>query len=169
MKPLADAGELTKEAAERALEQVAQKHGLSAQDTKDLELVVGAPTAIIVGAVGSKTGRVVPKSLPKLGTVDDFIAGQVKNLNSKLGKKIGELRLPFARSKQGVEQAKAAVHETLSNITDVSNVIPKSATRGNYDLIHVYSDKTVSTVSLRVLPDGSYEFDTLIPEKTNRF
>lgn len=41
--------------------------------------------------------------------------------------------------------------------------------RGSYDLVHVYSSKAGSVVSLRVMPDGSYEFDTLIPEKSSKF
>lgn len=57
LKPLEAGGELTKEAAERAIEQVAAKHGLSVQDTKDLKLVTGVTTAAILGALGSK----VPK------------------------------------------------------------------------------------------------------------
>lgn len=57
-------------------------------------------------------------------------------------------------SRTGVEQAKLTVKETLENVTAVSNLIPSSGVRGSYDLIHVYSSKTNSTVSLRVLPDG---------------
>lgn len=77
--------------------------------------------------------------------------------------------MPFEKSKTGVEQAKAAVRDALSNITSVSEVISKDSVRGDYDLIHVYSAKTNSTVSLRVLPGGKYEFDTLIPEKSSKF
>lgn len=77
--------------------------------------------------------------------------------------------MPFEKSKTGVEQAKATVRDALSNITSVSEVISKDSVRGDYDLIHVYSAKTNSTVSLRVLPGGKYEFDTLIPEKSSKF
>jgi hypothetical protein len=90
-------------------------------------------------------------------------------MNSKLGKKIGEGRLPYPRSKEGVEQAKVTVQDTLMNASQISQVIPKSVARGDYDLIHVYSAKTNSTVSLRILPGGQYEFDTLIPEKSSKF
>jgi len=93
----------------------------------------------------------------------------VANLNKKLGTKIGEGRLPYEMSRAGVEQAKLTVKETLENVTAVSNLIPSSGVRGSYDLIHVYSSKTNSTVSLRVLPDGKYDFDTLIPEKSSKF
>lgn len=72
-------------------------------------------------------------------------------------------------SRAGVERAKLAVKETLENITAVSKVIPSSSVRGSYDLIHIYSSKTNSTVSLRVLPDGKYDFDTLIPDKSSKF
>lgn len=94
---------------------------------------------------------------------------QSTNLNKKLGSKIGEGRLLYEASKTGVEQAKATVKLTLENATSVSPVIPSSTVRGNYDLVHVYSSKTNNTVSLRVLSDGRYEFDTLIPEKSSKF
>jgi len=103
------------------------------------------------------------------GEVDDFFASQSANLNKKLGTKIGEGRLPYETSRAGVEQAKATVKETLESVTSVSPLVPSSTVRGNYDLIYVYSSKTNSTVSLRVLPDGKYEFDTLIPEKSSKF
>ncbi|WLG52999.1 filamentous hemagglutinin N-terminal domain-containing protein [Pseudomonas sp. FP1742] len=109
------------------------------------------------------------QKVPGFGEVDDFFASQSANLNKKLGTKIGEGRLPYETSRAGVEQAKATVKETLENVTSVSPLIPSSTVRGNYDLIHVYSSKTNSTVSLRVLPDGRYEFDTLIPEKSSKF
>ncbi|WP_242455602.1 hemagglutinin repeat-containing protein [Pantoea agglomerans] len=109
------------------------------------------------------------QQIPGLGEVNDFVTSQSINLNKKLGAKIGEGRLPYEASKAGVEQAKATVRETLENATSVSELIPSSTVRGNYDLVHVYSSKTNSTVSLRVLPDGKYEFDTLIPEKSSKF
>lgn len=109
------------------------------------------------------------QQIPGLGEVNDFVTSQSINLNKKLGAKIGEGRLPYEASKAGVEQAKATVRETLKNATSVSELIPSSTVRGNYDLVHVYSSKTNSTVSLRVLPDGKYEFDTLIPEKSSKF
>ena len=109
------------------------------------------------------------QKLPELGGVDAFLGSQAANLNKKLGTKIGEGRLPYEASRAGVEQAKLAVKDTLENATAVSDVIPKSTVRGGYDLIHIYSSKTNSTVSLRVLPGGKYEFDTLIPEKSSKF
>ncbi len=109
------------------------------------------------------------QKLPELGGVDTFLSSQAANLNKKLGAKIGEGRLPYEASRAGVEQAKLAVKETLENATAVSDIIPKSAVRGDYDLVHVYSSKTNSTVSLRVLPGGKYEFDTLISEKSSKF
>lgn len=113
-------------------------------------------------------GKGVQK-LPELGGVDTFLSSQAANLNKKLGAKIGEGRLPYEASRAGVEQAKLAVKETLENATAVSDIIPKSAVRGNYDLVHVYSSKTNSTVNLRVLPGGKYEFDTLISVKSSKF
>ncbi|MCO6180759.1 EndoU domain-containing protein, partial [Ciceribacter sp. RN22] len=53
IEPLATAGQLTKEAASLAIERIASDHGLTAQDTKDLKLVVGVTTAVIIGAVGT--------------------------------------------------------------------------------------------------------------------
>jgi filamentous hemagglutinin len=126
----------------------------------------------VAGAAGaaSKVGNVAEiKSVPNLGNVDDFMTSQFQRLNTKLGDKIRKGELPVEMSKTGFEQAKLAVKETLSNATSVTEVIPSSAVRGNYDLIHVYSAKTNSTVSLRVLPEGKYEFDTLIPGKSSKF
>ncbi|WP_241356156.1 DUF637 domain-containing protein, partial [Pseudomonas aeruginosa] len=82
------------------------------------------------------------QKLPELGGVDTFLSSQAANLNKKLGAKIGEGRLPYEASRAGVEQAKLAVKETLENATAVSDIIPKSAVRGNYDLVHVYSSKS---------------------------
>ncbi|WP_162254900.1 DUF6862 domain-containing protein, partial [Pseudomonas sp. Root401] len=127
----------------------------------------GGTTGVKVGVVGG--GSKGTEKVPGFGEVDDFFASQSANLNTKLGTKIGKGRLPYEKSKDGVEQAKATVKETLNNVTSVSPVIPSSVVRGNYDLVHVYSSKTNSTVSLRVLPNGKYEFDTLIPEKSSKF
>lgn len=71
--------------------------------------------------------------------------------------------------KAGVEQAKLTVKETLENVAEISGVILSSSVRGDYDLIHVYGSKAGSVMGLRVMPDGSYEFDTLIPEKSSKF
>jgi filamentous hemagglutinin len=146
------------------------------------QFVAGELTGLGLAAILGKAGSWFAKSfegvidgaigiqkVPGFGEVDDFFASQSANLNKKLGTKIGEGRLPYETSRAGVEQAKATVKETLENVTSVSPLIPSSTVRGNYDLIHVYSSKTNSTVSLRVLPDGKYEFDTLIPEKSSKF
>jgi len=127
----------------------------------------GGTTGVKVGVVGG--GQKGIQKVPGFGEVDDFVTSQSANLNTKLGTKIGQGRLPYERSKSGVEQAKATVKDTLDNVTSVSPVIPSSTVRGGYDLIHVYSSKTNSTVSLRVLSNGKYEFDTLIPEKSSKF
>lgn len=167
LAPLALAGELTKEAAERAIGNLAASHGLSSQDTKDLKLVVGVTTAAILGGIGIKAG--LSGKVAGLGDIDDFLAKEANNINQKIGTKLGQGRLPFPKGREGSEQAKAVIRDTLTSATEVSDLIPKSALRGNYDLIHVYSEKTKSTVSIRVLPGNKYEFDTLIPEKSNRF
>ncbi|MGP2467998.1 hemagglutinin repeat-containing protein [Yersinia sp. 2540 StPb PI] len=120
-------------------------------------------------ALGAKPDVGKGPTVPNLGGVDDFILSQTSNINKKLGTKIGQGRLPFEKSQTGVAKATAQVKDTLSNITSVSDIIPASSVRGKYDLIHVYSEKTNSTVSLRVLPNGKYEFDTLIPEKSSKF
>ncbi|WP_407865921.1 hemagglutinin repeat-containing protein [Phyllobacterium phragmitis] len=49
IEPLAAAGQLTREAAARAIENIAAAHGLSPQETKDLKLVAGVTTAAILG------------------------------------------------------------------------------------------------------------------------
>ncbi|MGD8205428.1 hypothetical protein [Pantoea sp. FN0305] len=107
--------------------------------------------------------------LKNFGNVSDFIFTQSANLNRKLGVKIGQGRLPYEASKAGIEQAKEIVKETLENATQISTILPSSSVRGKYDLIHVYSEKTNSTVSLRVLSDDKYDFDTLIPERSSKF
>lgn len=77
--------------------------------------------------------------------------------------------MPFTKGKQGVLDAIESVRTTLSNPSQTTGIIPKSAIRGNYDLIHIYSSKSGNTVSLRVLGNGKYEFDTLIPGKSSKF
>lgn len=120
-------------------------------------------------ALGAKPDVGNGATVPNLGGVDDFILPQTSNINKKLGRKIGQGRLPFEKSQTGVAEATAQVKDTLSNITSVSDIISASSVRGKYDLIHVYSEKINSTESLRVLPNGKYEFDTLIPEKSSKF
>ena len=121
-----------------------------------------------VGAMTAPVGisRVEVKNL---GNVSDFLSSQSANINKKLGTKIGQGRLPYEASKSGIEQAKITIKETLESATQISAVIHNTTVRGKYDLIHVYSLKTDSTVSLRILDDGNYLFDTLIPEKSSRF
>ncbi|WP_226067782.1 hemagglutinin repeat-containing protein [Dickeya zeae] len=131
------------------------------------EAAVAKTEAVAVNALknaGKETTQV-----KNLGDVGAFLSSQLANINKKLGTKIGQGRLPYPAGKEGVEQAKVTIKETLENATQISPVIPNSAVRGDYDLIHVYSSKTNSTVSLRILPDGKYEFDTLIPEKSSKF
>ena len=135
---------------------------VSKETLASLEAKYGADLLLQGGAKGTQ-------KLPELGGVDAFLGSQAANLNKKLGAKIGEGRLPYEASRAGVEQAKLTVKETLENATAVSELITKSAVRGGHDLIHVYSSKTNSTVSLRALPGGKYEFDTLIPEKSSKF
>ncbi|MGY2261934.1 hemagglutinin repeat-containing protein, partial [Pseudomonas sp. SDO55104_S430] len=154
------------------LDQQAGKQ-LSLQERATLMIEIQTTLGMaILGRNPAGSGTIGAKGIhqvPGFGEVDDFFASQSTILNKKLGAKIGEGRLPYEASRAGVEQAKATVKETLENVTSVSPVIPSSTVRGNYDLIHVYSSKTNSTVSLRVMPDGKYEFDTLIPEKSSKF
>ncbi|MCT8249112.1 hypothetical protein [Proteus faecis] len=108
-------------------------------------------------------------NLNPIKDIDSFISIVQGNMNKKLGAKIGQGRLPFERGSDGVKQAVQTVQDTLANASAVSDKIPAASVRGQYDLIHIYSEKTQSTVSLRVLPNGKYEFDTLIPEKSSKF
>jgi len=100
--------------------------------------------------------------------VDDFISKQTVRLYEKLGTKIGKGELQYPKGKEGVLQAVESVRTTLSNPTQTTGIIPKSVVRGDYDLIHIYSSESGNTVSLRVLGDGEYEFDTLIPGKSGK-
>ncbi|MGN8141414.1 two-partner secretion domain-containing protein [Pseudomonas sp. 22105] len=120
------------------------------------------PRNLSSGASGVKT-------VSGLGDVDEFVASQLSNINKKLGEKIGQGRLPYERSRAGIDQAKLDIQATLETATEISALIPKSQLRGDYDLVHVYSSVTDRTVSLRVLPGGKYEFDTLIAEKSSKF
>jgi hypothetical protein len=104
-----------------------------------------------------------------ISDIDGFIASQSDRLLQKLGKKIGKGELPFAKGKQGVIDAVESVRTTLANPSETTGIIPKSSVRGNHDLIHVYSAETNNTVSLRVLGNGKFEFDTLIPGKSSKF
>ena len=104
-----------------------------------------------------------------LSDVDGFIVSQYARLGRKLGTKISQGRLPFPKSKEGFKQAVETVRATLKNPTAVTDIISKSNVRGNYDLIHVYSNNTNFTVSLRVLEQGKYEFDTLIHGISSKF
>ncbi|MDR8522872.1 RHS repeat domain-containing protein [Shewanella fidelis] len=104
-----------------------------------------------------------------IGNVDNFIASQQKRLFSKLGAKIGQGRLPYEASKEGIMSAIDTVKSTLGSPSHMTNIIPSSQVRGSHDLIHVYSKQSNSTVSLRVLGRGKYEFDTLISGKSSKF
>jgi len=122
------------------------------------------------GAHASMAEGIVDKegSTRLIKNVDDFVAGQKSRLNDKLGDKIGHNELPFAKGKQGVLDAIEVIRTTLSNPTSTTEIIPKEVVRGNYDLVHIYSSKSGYTVSLRVLGDGKYEFDTLIPGESSK-
>lgn len=114
-------------------------------------------------------GKFENSNLNPIKDIDSFISIEQGNMNKKLGAKIGLGRFPFERGSDGVKQAVQTVQDTLANASAVSDKIPAASVRGQYDLIHIYSEKTQSTVSLRVLPNGKYEFDTLIPEKSSKF
>ncbi len=94
--------------------------------------------------------------------VDDFMSTNAERLDQKLGKKIGQGRLPFERSKAGIKKAKQTVTDTLGNATARS----KSFTNSNGDKVFdVFSEKTGFTVRVR---EGGV-FDTLIDAKTDKF
>lgn len=126
---------------------------------------------------GKLLGKIFGKALTKipgleeivLKNVDKFIASQINRLEKKLGTKIGQGRLPFIPGKAGTEDAIKIAKETLKNPSKISDIVPSSAVSGDYYLVHIYSETTNSTVSLRVLGDGKFEFDTLIPGKSGKF
>ena len=125
-------------------------------------------TSLRAPSMKNKVGTSASEGV-NLGNVDDWINSQNIRINKKIGDKLREGRLPYPKSKDGFLQAKESIVTTLKNPTQSSSLIPKSAARGDYDLIHIYSQKTGHIVSLRVLGKGKYEFDTLIPEKSSRF
>ncbi len=118
---------------------------------------------ILDGPVGEFLSKAVGKSTT---TVDAFIKDQSARMFDKLGRKLG--KLPFEKSRSGLNSAIESVRTTLNNPSQVSGVIPSSRVRGEFDLIHVYSEKSGNTVSIRVLGEGKYEFDTLIPGKSSK-
>ena len=116
----------------------------------------------------SKTILSATKGL-RIGNVDDFISSQTSRLNKKLGNKVGTGELPFPKGKEGYNQAIESVKSTLENPSQITDVIPKSKVKGDYDLVHIYSETSGNTVSIRVLENGKYEFDTLISGKSSKF
>jgi filamentous hemagglutinin len=129
--------------------------------------VDGVPRAGGTASGGSKALEAVAGDSTKLAS---FMASQLARINQKLGGKIGQGRLPdFPMGRAGVEQATNVVQQTLATASRTTNVISRSNVRGSYDLVHVYSQTTGYTVSLRVLGNGRYDFDTLIPELSYHF
>ena len=106
--------------------------------------------------VGSKTTKAIG------GSADDFIAANTSRLNSKLGKKLGDGRLPFAMGKEGFNEAVSTVRNTLSSPSRISG---KFTTRGGDVARDIFSKKTGFTVRVR----AGGEFDTLIPELSSKF
>jgi hypothetical protein len=86
-----------------------------------------------------------------------------------MGSKIGEGRLPFIPGAAGSKEAMQAIRATLNSPSQVTGIIPSTSLRGNYDLIHIYSQQTGYTVSIRVLNNGQLQFDTLIPGRSSKF
>ena len=101
--------------------------------------------------------------------VNVFMTEQSNRLNKKLGDKIGKGDLPYSTGKKGVLDAIESVRTTLANPSQITGILSSSGLRGQFDLIHIYSSKSGNTVSIRVLGDGKYEFDTLIPGKSSKF
>lgn len=92
---------------------------------------MGAALAAAQGQVTASIGKGTVQ-VKNLGNVDDFLASQAKNLNKKLGAKIGEGRLPYEAGKTGVDLAKKTRRETLENATQISAKIPNLSVRGQY-------------------------------------
>ena len=73
--------------------------------------------------------------------------GNSKRLNQKLGAKVGQGRLPFEASKDGINQAKQTVSSTLKNPSSVS----KPFTNSNGDKV---MDEVIKEISSRT---GAYD------------
>lgn len=93
--------------------------------------------------------------------VSQFMSNNMNIFSRKLGRKIGQGRLPFSRGRAGFDQAKEVVRQTLLNATDVSGEFIMSGPRPAYE---VYSANT--GFSVRVSPQA--EFITLIHGPTGR-
>ncbi|WP_405240650.1 RHS repeat domain-containing protein [Lentisalinibacter orientalis] len=96
------------------------------------------------------------------GGVSNFLASNARRLQEKLGAKIGQGRLPFARGRAGFDEALSTVARTLRNPTDI--VGPFATARGGNTVVDVFSRETGFTVRIRA--DGT--FDTLIQGPTSR-
>jgi RHS repeat-associated protein len=103
-----------------------------------------------------------------IGSVDDFLKSQLGRMSDKLGDKIGKGKLPFSMSRSGRDEAIKTINETLSNATELSDLV-SDGLRGKYQVIDIYSTQTNYTVRLRLLENGKFDFDTLIPGRSGKF
>lgn len=97
----------------------------------------------------------------KINSGKEFVSNNMTQLEKKLGSKIGQGRLPFEKSKTGVEKALQKIEATIDDNSKISN----SFTNSNGQLMQdIYSEKTGFTV--RVAADSG-EFNTLIEGATD--
>lgn len=114
LEPLAEAGELTKEAAEQAIERLANSRGLSVQDTKDLKLVVGITTATIIGALSAKT------SLKAKFTVHERVLGQLND--PRMGNLAGKINTTTLQSLVNNPNALRVIDKRSGHINVIQEV-----------------------------------------------
>ncbi|HEV7921200.1 MAG TPA: RHS repeat-associated core domain-containing protein, partial [Thermoanaerobaculia bacterium] len=126
----------------------------------EAEITLGV-LSVTRGPVASIAGRVLGAA--RSAAVDRWMDQNAERMNDKLGRKLGEGRLPFERSSDGAKQAREAIRNALKDPDAVRS--DKFTTRGGNTATDIYSPKTGMTVRIR--EDGS--FDTLIEGQTNRF
>lgn len=123
------------------------------------------PEDVVLGVAAVKAAsKLIKGSKVTSGVenVSEFMDHNATRLNKKLGRKIGEGRLPFERSREGMEKAKQTIEDTLQNSSATSK--PFSNSNGD-KVFDVFSEKTGFTVRIR--EDGV--FDTLIDDMTDKF
>jgi len=144
---------------------------LSAQEILEIQIRLATGNATEQDRIYAAQIEVEKIASSKLNipNVDEFMNDQKSRINQKLGKKLGKGELPFGAGKEGFNQAIESIRNTLKHPSEVTGIIPQEHLRGNYDLIHVYSQTTGNTVSLRVLENNKYEFDTIIKGRSSKF
>lgn len=147
LAPLADAGEFTKEAAERAIVKLAAERGLSEQDIRDLKLVTGVTTAVIVAGIGAKTGV---RGTPELGRKLDYFLGLATGSRHNIERSrqmLGQME------RIGLPDTPATRQYLVEHLSEVVN--------NNKNIVGTQPNGRVVRESLLVGPQGAVKLETI--------